>query len=85
MDMLVSTSEMQNKVGANNERVSGISAAGGRVGSPIKSLQSRDLPWWFDLYHSCWVIVPAIVWYFFGAWPVLLILALAIAVSMWFG
>ena len=53
------------------------------MGSSYKPLQPRDLPWWFDLYHSCWVIIPATVWYFFGIWPLLASLALVVAVAMW--
>ncbi len=26
----------------------------------------RDLPWWFELYHTAWIISFFAVWYCFG-------------------
>lgn len=25
-----------------------------------------DLPWWFEIYHTAWILAFAAVWYFFG-------------------
>jgi hypothetical protein len=31
----------------------------------------RDLPWWFDLYHTAWIITFLAVWYYFGTFVML--------------
>jgi hypothetical protein len=26
----------------------------------------KDLPWWFEIYHTAWIVFFPAVWYFFG-------------------
>lgn len=56
-----------------------------REGRQEKSLQSRDLPWWFELYHLSWILGPIVIFYFLGIWPTLTLLISVAVISIWFG
>jgi hypothetical protein len=56
-----------------------------REGRQEKPLQSRDLPWWFELYHLSWIIVPILLYSWLDIFSVIIAFVLAIIVSMIFG
>ena len=44
----------------------------------------RDLPWWFEIYHTAWIIFFPAVWYFFGGLVCISVLTTIAALFMVF-
>lgn len=38
----------------------------------------RDLPWWFEIYHTAWILFFPAVWYFLG-WAALIVSMVVVA------
>jgi hypothetical protein len=51
----------------------------------LAGVTDKDLPWWFELYHTAWALAFLAVWYFFGFYGVLLFLLVAGSVFLTFG
>jgi len=43
---------------------------------------NRDLPWWFDIYHTAWFLSFFAVWYIFGFAPLVIY---TLVVAIYFG